>query len=194
MKRSVLILPLLAACSGSYMVGGESIGSAGREEARVVVYRPSGVNAARAYMVYDGDQLMGFAENGCAFEYRCAPGEHLFMQLGSSGLTDTAVMATLESGRTYYLRSETETELFSLRLSLVPVRVGSPEMQRLQEDLDDCSFRVLVPENVEGFVEDSRERVASRLAHFRSVGTAECAVLEAADGILETAAGTPDRR
>ena len=193
MKWTVFCLPFLAACS-SYMSSGVSSGSAGAGDARVVVYRPSGANAARAYMVYDGDQLMGFAENGCAFEYRCAPGEHYFMQLGSSGLTDTAVMATLEAGRTYYLRSETEPELFALRLALVPVRQGSPEMQRVQEELEDCNFRVLVPERVEGFVEDLRERVAGRLAYFKSVGTAECAVLEAKDGILETGSEAPDRR
>lgn len=186
MKRGVLLLPLLAACSGSYMTSMDSVGAAGPDEARVVVYRPSGLNAARAYAIYDGDRLMGFAENACAFEYRCAPGEHLFMQLGSSGLTDTAVMATLEAGRTYYLRSETESELFSMRLALVPVRQGSSEIQNLLEELDGCSFRALVAENVEDFVEDLRERAAARLAHFRSVGTAECAVLEPKDGILET--------
>ena len=147
------VLLLAAGCSSAMMKETLPPGHIDPKEAVVVVYRPTWTNASRDYAVYDGNTLMGFAISGTWFEYRCTPGEHLFMQFGNSGLTETAVLATLEGGRTYYLRSDTKSELFSLRLVLSPVRQGSLELQNLHRELGDCTPMQLVPENAEDFIE-----------------------------------------
>lgn len=185
------VAALLVSCSTSFMTDSTISPYPGPRQARVVVYRPSPVNASRAYAVYDGDQLIGFAESGARFEYLCDAGEHLFMQMGSSGVTETAVMAILKAGYTYYLRSDTESELFTLRVALVPVTPGSPGIRSLQGDLEACEPRELDAGRAEDFIENRRERVAERLAYFKGVGEAGWAVLRPGDGLLESGAETP---
>ena len=181
-RLSLLTLIFAAGCSSAMMQETMPPGHVNPEEAVVVVYRPTWTNADRDYAVYDGSTLMGFAASGTWFEYRCIPGDHLFMQFGNSGLTDTAVLATLEGGKTYYLRSDTEVILFALRLELGPVRLGSAEMQNLHQELGGCTPMQLVPESAEDFIEAHRERVEARRFHFEALGEAACAVMMAEDG------------
>ena len=183
MIRLLLIPTLLAGgCSYAMMTDSQLSDSVDQEKALVVVYRPTWKNSTRDYAVYDGGTLMGFAASGTYFEYRCEPGEHLFMQLGNSGLTDTAVLATLEGGRTYYLRSDTVVGLLTMRLLLDPVRQGSVEMKTLLQDLDECVPMQLVPENAEGYIEDLRARVEERRLYFEELGEAACKMMLAEDG------------
>ena len=183
MVRLLLIPALLASgCSYAMMTDARPPGYVDPKEALVVVYRPTWKNSIRDYAIYDGGTLMGFAASGTFFEYRCEPGEHLFMQFGNSGLTDTAVMATLEGGRTYNLRSDTVVGLLTMRLSLDPVRQGSAEMQNLQQELSECVPMQLVLENAEGFIEDHRAQVEERRLYFEALGEVACKMMLAEDG------------
>ena len=183
MVRLLLIPALLASgCSYSMMAEVQPPGFVDQKEALVIVYRPTWKGSDREYAVYDSGTLMGFAVSGTYFEYRCEPGEHLFMQLGQSGQTDKAVMATLEGGRTYYLRSEVVVGLFTLRLKFDPLRQGSVEMQNLQQELSECEPMQLVLENAEDYIEDHRAGVEDRRLEFEALGEVACEVMTAEDG------------
>jgi hypothetical protein len=172
-------LLVLAACSAAYMRDPEPGAAPGPEEAKVVIYRPSSSAASRTYPVYDGERLVGFAESGAYFEYRCPAGEHLFLVLGRA---DAAVRAELAPGRTYYLRVDAKAAWFSRRLLLSPVAPGSPEMERLEDELGGCDPRELVPEEGAEFAEEDRDRAAARKAHYAGDGRGECGQLRPEDG------------
>lgn len=149
-----LPLLLMAACSAPPLARpAEASDPPGPGEARVVVYRPFDRNPLRTYAVYDGMELAGFVASGSRLDFLCAPGEHLFLLLGSSDATHRAV---LEPGRTYVLKAGATPELFRLRLSLEPSSPGDEELEALTP-------LERVPETSEAFLLEHWDRVAERL-------------------------------
>jgi hypothetical protein len=181
MKWMLAALPLFAACSHPrIMVPLEEPSAApGKDEAKVVVYRPSFRNASKAYAFFHDEELMGFAQSGSWFEVRCAPGEHFFYL---RGVSDTAVRATLQGGKTYYLKVDSEPQLLKLQLKMVPVIPGMDEFERVEEELAGLERREAVDVYVEEYEERFADKVTDRLAYFRNEGQEECAVLKAEDG------------
>ncbi len=165
-------LPLLAPCGAVELAEpGEPIDPPGPGEAKVVVLRPADRNAARSYAFYDGMELAGFLQSGSAIEYLCGPGERL---LYLRGVTDAAVRADLEPGKTYHLRVASEPLWLRLRLTLLP---AAPD-----EELAACRLLRTVPEAADGYVEEHREAVSERLAYYAGEGRPECALLRKEDG------------
>src|SRR3989442_2435349 len=103
MRKLVLLLPFLAACSGTRLMipAAEETEPPGTDEAKVVVYRDSFRNSTKPYMFFDDEELLGFSEVGAWFEIRCTPGDHFFFL---HGVSSSGVRATLEPGKTYFLR------------------------------------------------------------------------------------------
>lgn len=128
-KLALLLLPFLAACGKDWMVlREEPTDPPGTDEARVIVYRESFRNATKPYAFLDDEEVLGFSLVGTWFEVRCTPGEHFFVLhgVGSSG-----VRATLEAGRTYFLRVDSVPKLLELDLRLTPIVPGMEEFENV---------------------------------------------------------------
>lgn len=180
MKRAaVLVLATLAGCGTPLTRESIPLDAPRPEEAKVVVYRPSGKMAEKLYPVYDGESLVGLAESWGRFEFFCPPGKHLFWV---SGARDTALAAELAGGRTYTLQMRLDVTFLALKPVLVPVTDGSPEAEELAEDLEDCELRELVPETAALYRERRLERIAEARAWFEGEGKFEVGVLRPADG------------
>jgi len=178
-KLILLAAPFWAACSTPFMTGDTyPTGPAGPGEAKVVVYRPPGRNAPRDYAVYDGERLVGFAEDRSWFEFRCPAGNRVFLIRSGN---DSALRGSLEAGRTYYLRVESRVEPFRLRPVLVPVTAEAREQR--EEEMLDCQLRGFVPENAFHFIDATHYQVLERLAYYASPeGLRECGALRPEDG------------
>jgi hypothetical protein len=183
MKKTwmLALLPLLAACSHPrVMVPLEEASAApGQDEAKVVVYRPSFRNATKAYAFFHDEELMGFAQTGAWFEVRCAPGEHFFYL---RGVSDAAARATLQGGKTYYLKVDSEPQLLKLQLKLVPVVPGTDEFERVEEELAGLERREPVDVYIDAYEDEFAGKVTERLAYFRNEGQEECTLLKPEDG------------
>lgn len=161
-------------CAGPLMLpAGEELPPPGSGEARVVVYRPSFRNAGHDYAIFDGETLIGFAQSGRRFEYRCSPGPRLFYILG---IRDAAVQATLEAGRTYYLRAGEQPGWFKLLMTLEPM-----PFQAAEEEARGCDRSELDPWRSGAFQERRGPEAASRVAFYRA-SPAECRTLDSAKG------------
>ncbi len=175
-----LLLPLLAACATQVMTDAAPSDPPTALEAKVVFYRPSRFDRHRAFSLYDGDKFIGLAEAKSCFEYRCAPGAHLFVL---HGVTDAAVEATLEGGKTYYVKAAAEPDWLKLRLVLLPATKDSEAAQKVEEDLACCEWRAPVVESVaERNTEEETAAAGGRKARFEGEGKAECLILKAEDG------------
>ncbi len=152
---------------------GEELPPPGLQEARVIVYRPGQRNAGHDYAVFDGETLIGFAQSGCRFEYRCSPGPRLFYMQGGR---DAAVQADLEAGRTYYLRAGERPGWFSLQMLLEPVA-----FQEAAEQAGDCGRRELDPAPAAAFQARRGGEAAARVAFYRA-NPAECRTLDPGQG------------
>jgi hypothetical protein len=172
MLRSIACAAFIAAlgCSQPMMrdVGREEGAAPTAHEARVIVYRLESRNAHRSYAVYDGETLVGMAESGRRFEYRCSPGEHLFYIAGTS---DAAVKATLAGGRTYYLRAGESPTWFRLRMVLEPL--GS---EAASADAGACVRTELDPWRADAYRRKRDAEVSSRVAHF-GANSSECGIV-----------------
>jgi hypothetical protein len=172
MLRSICGAVLLAAlgCSRPLMrdVEREESVVPTAHEARVIVYRLESRNAHRSYPVYDGETLVGMAECGRRFEYRCSPGEHLFYVAGTD---DAAVKATLAGGRTYYLRAGETPTWFRLQRVLEPLG-----REAASADAEACDWMELDPWRAEAFQRHLDAEVSSRVAYF-GANPSECKVV-----------------
>ena len=182
MKKWMLaLLPLVAACSDPLIMVPLEEPSAppGKEEAKVVVYRPSFRNATKPYAFFDDEELLGFSESGAWFEVRCSPGEHFFYL---RGVNDCAVSAKLEGGKTYYLRVDSVPEPLRLQLKLVPIVAGMEEFDGVEEAVGRLKRREVVDVYVDEYSEEYADQVTERLAYFRNEGQGDCAILKPEDG------------
>ena len=144
MKAILLILPFLAACSSSYMREAAPGGPPGEGESKVIFCRPSRfTGSAVTFSLWDGPKLIGFAESGTYFEYRCNPGKHLFIAEAES---DKAVDAELGAKKTYYVWVTPRMGFASANVGLTPVNKDSELMPKVEKALGKNKCRELIPE------------------------------------------------
>lgn len=181
MRRAWAGLAVLAGCGVSTgMVETGPLDPPGPAECKVVFYRPFDRHPRRAYALHDDLEFVGFLPAGGAIEYLCGPGEHLFLL---RGVTDAAVRADLEGGKTYYLRAGSRPAFLRLQLVLEPRPAADPEaLAEIVEELSECIRLRTVPEEVDPYERESREEVSNRLAWYRGKGRDEGAVLRKEQG------------
>jgi hypothetical protein len=164
MRTAAALLPLLlASCSlqvSSYMRDATPAApAAAPKDARVVVFRPSTFGGNTQFPIYeylqDDGKLMGFAESGCYFEYRCPPGKHLFLTWGEG---EAFIDADLAPGKTYYVRCFARFGVLAPRPQFKPVVPGTEEWSKLDEELKDLKPRELDAAKAEAFEEAKEER------------------------------------
>jgi len=118
------VLILLASCSTTdRMRDARPTPAPGPDESKVIVYRTSYFGESAHFPIYEiqeGDgRLLGFTETDCYFEILCPPGRHLFFTWGEG---EAFVEATLEPGKTYFIRATSKFGVVSPRPGLAPVR------------------------------------------------------------------------
>jgi hypothetical protein len=172
------VLPLLAACGSAELTApGEPLDPPGPAEAKVIVFRPADRNALRAYAFFDAMELVGFLESEGRIEYLCGEGGHLFYL---RGVTDAAVRADLEGGKTYILRVSSEPRWLRLELLLVPA--DRSDEAALEREVAACRLSERRLERAEEYLGEHWEAVSERLAWYAGEGGTECAVLKREDG------------
>lgn len=166
MRPALMLLPLLAGCA-SYMQKTEPTGPPGPAEAKVVFCRPSRfLGGGIDFPLWDGEKFVGFSENGCTVEHRCAPGEHFFLTVAQSY---KAVSATLAAGQTYYIWITPRVGAWTSAVGLTPVHKEDTELlEEVRASLKDTSYRVRVPEECDPLEAKKREGVRETIAKFRS--------------------------
>jgi hypothetical protein len=128
----------------------------GPDECKVVFYRTSAVSTIAQYPVFHGDKPVGMAEQGCYFEIRVPPGEHLFTSAyGHAG----AVFADLAPGKTYFIKAHYHSYFWegcyvaSGGVALTPLIAGSSDWEKLQKKLRHLQCRELDPDQTSAFQE-----------------------------------------
>lgn len=175
MKRILLLLPLLASCGKEWMVATEAPADPpGSDEARVIVYRDSFRNATKPYAFLDDEELLGFSLVGTWFDVRCTPGNHFFVLHGVSA---DGVRATLEAGRTYFLRVDSVPELFHLRLQLTPIVPGMREFEEIDTILAGLERVEPVDTLLAGFAEDHADDLEESISILKTERLDRCAIL-----------------
>lgn len=165
-KRLILgWLPLLAACSSHHLMAPveEESEPPGTDEAKVVFYRDSFRNATKPYAILDDEEMLGFIQRGAWFEARCTPGDHLFYL---HGVSSGGVRAKLEAGRTYFMRIDSDPELFHLQLVLCPIVPGMKEWEGIAQILKHLEHQEPIDVRLEEYAElhaDDLEKELARL-------------------------------
>lgn len=193
---ALLLTVVLASCAGpkesTYMrdaappaaptPAGTAAAGADAKDARVVVFRPSTFGGNTQFPIFeyikDDATLMGFAESGCYFTYRCPAGKHIFLTWGEG---EAFIDATLEAGKTYYVRCFAKMGLLKPRPRFMPVTPGSEEWKVLDSELKDLKPRELDPALVESYEYAKEDRVRKAKASFDE-GSKSPAVIKPADG------------
>jgi hypothetical protein len=158
---SVLFPLLLAACSTqtSYMRDVPPSPGPDAGQAKVVVFRPSAFAGITQFPIYEFTQddatLMGFAESGCYFEYKCPPGRHLFLTWGEG---EAFIEADLAPNKTYFVRCFARFGVVSPRPAFSPVALGSEEMKNLDDELRGLKCRELDACSADSYAEAKEER------------------------------------
>ena len=163
MTRFALLLPFLASCAADWRVVNETPSEPpGTDEAVVIVYRESYRNATKPYAFLDDEEILGFSLAGSWFEVRVAPGDHFFVL---HGVSSAGVRATLEAGRTYFLRADSVPRFLHLELRLTPIVPGMREFDEIDRTLAGLDrvdpVDVLLAEFAENHAEDLEEALAS---------------------------------
>lgn len=176
MRTLLLLLPLLAACSApkGMAPAPEETDPPGPGEAKVVVYRDSFRNATKPYAFFDDQELLGFAQVGARFEVTCSPGSHFFYL---HGVSSGGVRATLEGGKTYFLRVDSVPKLFLLQLRLTPIVPGMKEFDQIDAILAGLQRREPIDRDLVAFSELHADPVEERLSHLQTGGLEETAIL-----------------
>jgi hypothetical protein len=157
------LLLLLTGClhfETEYMRDAGAPGLSHENDARVIVFRPSAFGGNTQFPIFEYAEnevkLMGFAESGCVFEYRCAPGKHLFLTWGEG---EAYIEADLAAKRTYYIRCFARLGILAPRPRFTAVRPGTDEWKNLDNELKDLQPRELNPAKADAFEDSKEERV-----------------------------------
>jgi len=181
MRTIVLLFPLLASCGGPALMlrAPEETEPPGTDEAKVVVFRDSFRNATKPYAFFDDEELLGFSEAGAWFEVRCTPGEHFFFL---HGVSSTGVRATLDAGKTYFLRVDSIPKLFRLQLRLTPIVPGMNEFDRIDKILKGLERREPVDAVLAEYEEERADELEEALARLKTEHLDECEILSSDAG------------
>jgi len=187
MRTSLIILcllsPLASGCASSYMRDATPTAPPDAEECKVVIYRPSGmIGQLFTFPIYDGDKLLGFSEDGCYFEYRCAPGSHLFLSWSSN---EKIVDASLAGGKTYYLRSYGKMGFVVAAAGLKPTTRQDENWAKVEEVVAQLKCRQLISEKAAEH-ESRRHEKVEKLRKELEEGSKKVQHLVPEDGKPET--------
>jgi hypothetical protein len=174
-KLPLLLLPFLAACGKQWMVVQEEpIDPPGTDEARVVVYRESFRNPTKPYAFLDDEEVLGFAQVGKWFEVRVAPGEHFFVL---HGVTSSGVRATLEAGKTYFLRVDSVPTLLELSLRLTPIVPGMEEFDNIFKVMVELKRCEPIEGVLKGYAEQHADDLEAAVASLKTDRLEQCPIL-----------------
>ena len=180
MKAILLFLPFVAACSSSYMREAQPGGPPGEGESKVVFCRPSRfAGSAVTFDVWDGSTLIGFAESGTYFEYRCTPGKHLFLAEGES---DKAIDADLAPRKTYYVWVTPRMGFMTANVGFTPVTKDSELVPKLEKALMKNKCRELIPEKWTEYQDRHREQMEKLKAQWSGASQEKALKLVPEDG------------
>jgi hypothetical protein len=176
MRKIVLLLPLLAACGGRALMLPAPVETEppGTDEAKVIVYRDSFRNATKPYAFFDDEELLGFSEVGAWFEVRCKPGQHFFFL---HGVSSSGVRATLDAGKTYFLRVDSVPKPFRLQLRLTPIVPGMKEFDRIDDILRGLERREPIDVVLAEFEETRADELEEALARLKTDRIEDCEIL-----------------
>jgi len=182
-----LLAPWTAGCMSSYMRDAVPGGPPGSEECRVVVYRSSYAAYAVTFPIYDGEKLIGFTEVGCAFEYRCPPGRHLFLSWSEN---EKVVEATLVPGKTYFLESYAKIGFLVAAAGLDPISRDHKDWPRAEEIVAKLHWREVIPERAAEHEQRRRDK-ARKIMQEHAEGREDSKFLMPQDGKPDTPAVFP---
>jgi hypothetical protein len=173
-------LPFLTSCT-YYMQDVKPGAPPGPNEAMVVFCRPSRfIAAGDRFPLWDGPQLIGFAEDGSTVEHRCAPGEHVFV---ASAQTYKGIPATLAGGKVYYVWVTPRVGALVTAVGFTPVLKDDQKLfEEVRASIEANRFRAKQPKECESYEADWLESVQRAIEDFKS-GKRECEpALRAEDG------------
>ena len=176
MKKLILLLPLLAACGGRQVMSRveEPSEAPGTDQARVIVFRESFRNATKPYAFLNDEEVLGFSLVGTWFEVRLTPGEH-FLVL--HGVGSAGVRATLEAGKTYFLRADSVPKLFHLELRLTPIVPGMDEFEKIHRVLIDLERTEPIDTALAAYAEENAEELEAAISRLKTDDYEHCPVL-----------------
>jgi hypothetical protein len=174
-KLALLLLPFLAACGKQWMaVHEDPVDPPGTDEARVVVYRESFRNPTKPYAFLDDEEVLGFCQVGRWFEVRVAPGEHFFVL---HGVTSSGVRATLEAGKTYFLRVDSIPTLLELSLRLTPIVPGMEEFDNVFKVMVELKRTEPIEDVLKGYAEAHADDLEAAVASLKTERLEQCPIL-----------------
>lgn len=174
-KLLLLLLPLLASCGKEWMIVTDAPADPpGTDEARVIVFRESFRNATKPYAFLDDEELLGFSLVGTWFEVRCAPGDHFFVL---HGVGSDGIRATLEAGRTYFLRVDSVPRLLRLDLRLTPIVPGTKEFEEIDATLARLDRVEPVDSLLAAFADYHAEDLEESISSLKTVRLDQCGIL-----------------
>jgi hypothetical protein len=187
MRCALVLLPFLVGCASSYMQRAEPLGPPGANEAKVVFCRPSrAFGGAVTFPLWDGTRLIGFSESGGTIEYRCEPGEHVFV---ASAQTYKGMEATLAGGTVYYVWLTPRLGFLSAAVGLT--RVGKEDTELLEQvraSLKENELKAKLPEKCDPYEAKRRDTIREVIEAFRSGERTFEPPLRADDGQRDLAA------
>jgi len=181
MRTLVFLLPCLVSCGTAALMvpSREETEPPGTDEAKVVVYRDSFRNATKPYAFLDDEELLAFCEVGAWFEVRCKPGDHFFFL---HGVSSSGVRATLEAGKTYYLKVDSVPKLFRLQLRLTPIIPGTKEFDDIDRILARLERREAVDTILAEYEDAHADDLERALSHLKTDELENCAILSGEAG------------
>jgi hypothetical protein len=188
-----LLLLALAACSKttSYMRDSQPGPPPGPQESKVVVYRSAKWGGGKHFPIYEyvneEGKLIGFTETDCFFEYRCAPGKHLFLTWGEGS---AFIEADLAPQKTYYIRAYSKYGWWAARPGFAPVNTGSESMDKLGEIWPTLKCRELDPASAAEYASRKEDRMKKMQAGYEE-GRKNPQYLKAEDGRSEPPGAPP---
>jgi len=176
MKMLLLLLPLLAACGSREVMSfnEEKSEPPGKDQARVIVFRESFRNATKPYAFLNDEEVLGFSLAGTWFEVRLTPGDH-FLVL--HGVGSAGVRATLEAGKTYFLRVDSVPKLLHLELRLTPIVPGMDEFEKIFSVLVDLERTEPIDAALAEYAEEHAEDLEAAISRLRTDDYEQCPVL-----------------
>jgi hypothetical protein len=173
------LLPFFTSCT-YYMQDAKPGAPPGPSEAMVVFCRPSRfIAAGDRFPLWDGPQLIGFAEDGCTIEHRCAPGEHVFV---AAAQTYKCIPATLDGGKVYYVWVTPRVGALVTAVGFTPVLKADEKLfAEVVASIEENRFRSKLPA-CDAYEADWRESVQRAIEDFKSGKRESEPALRAEDG------------
>jgi len=160
--------------------------SLGPNESLVVFSRPgTAAGSGIQPRIFDGETLIGMIETGCRIEYRCSPGQHLFVGLSAED-SRAAVRADLAAGKTYYIQTDLATGKagflnWKTVLTFLPVLKTHPDWGKATA-YSEMTLRELDPLKRAKLEAEDRKDLEEVRAHFMGPGKDELLTMSAVDG------------